>query len=705
MVGPRSVRTPSVCFLLMRSFLAVALLVASLAALPVQAQDPAAPLLTDPAGDVMLSVSGQDAGSASTLYPEVDLVSLSLAETSDAFTWTLGLADVRNANEETGADGAWSIVSFAHNGRFFELYIGRSFPALNGLQTYVELSAAESPAGPFSGLWISEATVDLAANTFSASVPRDLLADPDGAAPFPGRVLEAIAVRSTSVLSGITLIGGVPQTSTLHDITDAMPDTGGVPATYAVQVGVQQSGHARLASATPFRASNGEATTFVYEVDAANLGEDNASFELTASGAPARVDVVIPVPLLAIPAGQSIRVPVLATIPFGHQHGGIDRFLLELTDVADSGSVGRLEMGIRYLAVPQPAGHHDTLWLHMPPDGASNGAVLPFVEAFMNTLDADERAGTGNYYSTGFSGSGTTTWQSWTFGLSPGLEMGLDLDPTRTGEVSITVGSMLPLVGATLSGYLYVGTTDFFDDDTYLAYFESEAVDIDPNGRHTFDVELQPFDDVDPLPYEAGRNLYLDVELEYTGVPPPALGQAEDSPYLASGGYMRLPLNEWHDDVDDALNAVGGPVLKSKGPQERLVNPGEAAVFQAFMTNPTDEDIPVGFEVTGKHSDWATLPQTKYVLPAKGNVTVSLIVRPPVDALDEERADLILQVYPEELPELRALLRLVAEVDTDSDLADEAPLASELTKKESPLSPLTSGLALLAALGLARRRR
>lgn len=689
----------------MRFALALVVLASLAAALPSLAQDTApAALLADDAGDAQFSVQGTPAGSASQIYPAVDLIGLSVGETTDAVLWTLEVADLRAGNEETGADGTVYTIAFAHNGRYFELDLYHTVPILTGSLAFWSLAASDAPGGPFADIWDGDAPVDLQADTYSLVVPREALADLDGAAPFPGRLLEGITVAASSAFSGAQVSGLSDSTVMPQQITDAMPEAGQAPGVYAIQVGVQQTGHAHLSSPEPFRASNGEATTFVYQVEASNLGEENDTFELTVSGAPARVDLVVPVPLLVIPAGHTLTVPVLATIPFGHQHGGLDQFLVELTSQSDPGSVGRLQMGIRYLAVPQPAGHHDTVWLHMPPDGTTSGGLLPGTRGFMNTLDQDERAGTGNYYAAGFSGSGTSFSSFWFFPLEPGLAMGLDVDGSRAGTISIPIGGTFPLMGATLSGSLAVSASEFGSDGVFLAGFTTAPVDIDANGRHTFEATLDP-DGSARVPFEPGRNLFLALELEYQAVPSLLLGQADETPYVAPGGFVQVPLNEWHDDVDDALNAVGGPVLRPLGPQERQVNPGEALVFQAAMTNPTDQDIPVGFEVTGKNAQWATLPVQKMTLPAKGNVTVSLIVRPDAAALDGDRADLVLQVYPQEMPELRALLRLVAEVDTDSDLVDEAPLATELTKKESPVPPLLVVAALASALAVARRRR
>ncbi len=710
MARPRRAITPCVSFRAMKgSGPAVALLMAGLlaAALPAGAQDATAPLLTDPEGDATLIVQGTPAGSANAVYPAVDVVGLSLAELPDAFVWTLTVNDLRGGNEETGADGASYDVYFTHNGREFDLTVSLTLPAVSGVPL-ANLAARDSPDGQWSGVWFSfeDTTTDLAADTLTVTLPRETLADLDGAVPFPGRTLERMHVVSSSGLSGSS-VNVFVSTPMPYSVVDQMPNAEAEWATYAVQVGVLQAGNARLGSLQPFRASNGEATTFVYQVDASNIGEENATYQLNVVGT-TKAQVVLPVDLLTIPGGGSVQVPVLATVPFAHDHGGIDQFLLEMRDVDDPTSIGRLQMGIRYLAVPQPAGHHDTVFLHLPPASSGAQGVLGFDEGFLNTMETDDREGPGPWHARGLGFSGTTYSSYWSLGLSPGLEMGLDFDLGRVGQAVVPVASTLPLMGATLQGYLYVTDSGgFFGDHVQVASFTSAPVDIPPNGMHSYQVELVPEEDADLIPFAPGQNLYLDLELTYTLAPSPLVGFADETPALARGGLLRLPLNEYHDDVDDALAALDGPTLTALGPQERLVNPGEATVFKVAIDNPTDEPLAVRLGLTGVNAAWGALDDDAFTLPPQSTANITVVVRAPADALDGDRADLILQAYPRDEPMLRGLLRLVADVDTDADHEDDAPQAADigLPAKDTP-APSLALLALgLGAVAFARRRR
>lgn len=689
--------------------LAILLVAATLlAAIPPAAGQGLAPvpLLTDDEGDAITTVAGTPGPSADAVYPGADLVALSLVEGPSELTWVLQVGDLRPASEETGADGMTYAIRFEHHGRFFLLRILRSLPLLQD-GAYASLDARDASDGYWGTVWTSYdgVAMDFSADTFTVAVPRAALADADGAPPFPGRNLTAISVRAITTTGGGIIYSDSSGSPLLtpYTIVDDMPDTGQPPATYAVVIGVQQSGHAHLASPTPFRASNGEATTFVYQVEATNNGPRDETFELSVRDVAPRVSVVLPVPLVPIPSNTTVTVPVLATVPFAHVHGELDTFLLELTSLADADSVGRLEMGINYLAVPQPAGHHDVLFLHNPAQASATpgilGSVLPYSIGTMSTVEDEDPLPP--FYSDSLTFLGVGSRFDWQYDLAPALQMGLDVDLERMGHASLTIGTTAPLLQATLEGSLYVEGPD----SVLVGSFAPQApVDIGAQGKHTFELDFVPWKDADDVPMQPGNNLILMVSLFGDSVP--GAPGSDVSPYIQAGASMRLPLNEWHDDVDDALAAVDGPALTSLGPQERLVNPGEAVVFNVSVENPTNESIPFRLAVTGQNSAWALLPEDSFVLPPESNATFSVIVRAPAEALDGERADLILQAYPRDEPSLRGLVRLVVDVDTDADHPDEAPLAKELTKgKDAPGPALPLLAAALAGLAVRRRRR
>lgn len=694
---------------------AVALLMLLLAVpAPALAQDEPVPVLADDEGDVYVSVQGTQGPAAASAYPAVDLVALQVSEEPGAFTFVLQVADLRPGTEETGADGSAYTIGFAHNGREFRLDLYHNVPAISGGVLFPSLSARDSPDAEWAFVWGDPraVVVDYAADLLATRIPREVLADADGAVPYPGRSLEGINVASFSTLSGgtINVVVEVPVPTT---VADQMPEPGEPFGALPVQLGVTQDGHARLFSAMPFRASNGEATTYVFQVVAQNLAPEEDVMELAAVGVPARLTVVLPVPLVVLGPNETQEVPVLVTVPFGHDHGSAASFILELHSQNDPRSVGRLAMGVRFLAVPQPAGHHDTLFLHSP-QSAGAGGLLGAGMGYMNTLEEDPNDALRPMHSTGLSiGPGDTPQPQyrhrWTYALGPALEMGLDADLSRTGAFAVPVRTTLPMLAASMQVTVMVQEDlvfgpGFSPQGVILAASQPTApVDMLANAQHLFEGELVPDPDGDEVPYAAGSNLYLHVELTTVG-PVQSLGLAQEGPAIPPGGWLRLPLNEWHDRVDDALRAIDGPALHAVTEQERRVNPGEAVVFHVEVENPMNRTLALRFEVTGSNSGWASLPDDAVSVPPDSVANVTVVVRAPADAVHGERADLILQAYPAKNPAARGLLRLVAIVETGEDLPDEAATAEKLGKaKDTPAPGFL--LAALALVALAARRR
>lgn len=696
------------------SALALALLL--LLPLPAPAQEDAPPLLEDDEGDVALAAQGTQGPTAAAAYPAVDLVALRLVEEPTSFTWQVQVADLRPGNEETGVDGSAYVVTFTHNGREFQLEVYYGLPAINGDLVFPNLSSRDNPDAEWAYVWGDPRaiTLDYAADVLAVTLPRDILADADGASPYPGRSLEAIGVSASSTLSGgsAQVIVEVPLPTT---VADHMPEPGQPLAVFPVQLGVVQQGDARLFSDMPFRASNGEATTYVFDVQAQNLGDGEDVMELVAVGVPSKLTVVLPVPLLVLGAEGTQDVPVLVTVPFGHDHGSAARFLLELHSQNDRDSIGRLEMGIRFLAVPQPAGHHDTVFLHSHPSSGAGAGLLNYDVGYMNTLEDDPNDALRPMHAGGLSTGLNDAFQpqyrsQWTYALGPALEMGLDTDLTRNGAFAIPLETTVPMLGTTMQVAVSVEDEFLFgpvfnSDTTIIAASQPTApFDLPPDSKHVFEGELVPDPSGDAVPYQAGRNLYLHIEVITMG-PVPTLGAAEVSWAIPPGGSVRLPVNEWHDDVDDALALLDGPTLHAVDEQERRVNPGEAIIFDVEVENPTDRTLSMRLEVTGSNAAWASLPDDAFAVPAGAVANFTVVVRAPDDAVHGERADLIVQVYPAKNPAARGLLRLVAVVDTSEDLPDEATAAQKLGKSKDTPAPGSLFVALvLVALALNRRR-
>lgn len=662
-----------------------------------QAQEAPVDLLQDAAGDVRTEVQGQ-AGPNHPLYPAVDLVGLSMLESAADLRFTIQVADLRPGNEETGFDGTTHEIYFTHNGREFQLAFYQSLPALQDF-TYVVLSMRDRVQDEWSDVWADGFAVERSVqdNTLSVAIPRDQLVDREGSPPFLGRSLENIRVTAHSALSEGTINFGLTSQPMPSRVLDDMPESGTPGATFPIQFGVAQTGHARLWSDAPFRASNGEATTYVLLVQAENLADETDDFELVTVGVPSHVTVVLPVPYLTLDAGASFQVPVLVTVPFGHDHGSSTKFTLEMRSQSDATSVGRIEMGVRFLPVPQPAGHHNRLFLHAPA-GQSGALFFDFNSGRMNTLEVDATAGAGPYYGSGLSFGGNFR-HSWQYALTPALELGLDLDLTQTGAFSIPITSVLPLQQASLQGDLWLYGSESVHVGTLSA---TAPVDTPPQSTTLFTGEFVPADEADAIPFMPGNNLYLNLRLS-TNTPNLLLGQADEGPGIVNGAWIDLPLLEWHDEVNEALAAVDGPNLRSLGEQSRLVNPGEAVLFQAQVTNPLDEGRTIRLAASGPNAAWATFPDSVRV-PAGESANITIVIRAPVDAQHGDRSDLVLQAFTKDAPNARGLLRLVAQVDAEQDLPDEAAAAPAINGKESPAAPAMLVVAALALLAVRRRK-
>lgn len=703
---------------MVRGLVLAALLSSSLCLVPTAAaQGGPVHLLADASGDVQILVAGtQPVPDVAGAYACADLVGLDLLETRSDLTFTLSVGDLKEASQDPAADGCRYQVTFTHNGREFQLGVFRTLPALSSVP-FTTLDYRDSPGDEWSRAWssIQDAVADLAADTLTVAIARDLLADADGAAPFPGRTLDGIQVLGASGLGGGSISFGdpVPAPSIPWPATavDRMPDDPSLASSFAFLLGVAQTRHARLASSTPFRASNGEATTFVYEVTAHNLGEATDRFELEPVGVPAGFTAVVPTPVLALEPGSNATVPVLLTIPFGHQHGAMASFTLEMRSLSDAGSVGRLEMGVRFLAIPQPAGHHDDVFLHTSaPSGSVPGAPGLFGPiGYLNTLEDDPNDQGLKDCTVGFSMAEPGTWHvSWPYRLQPTLLLGLDVDAAKVGHLKVPISTTLPALEARLFASLYLevpGETMFDVELVRLAGMDwTAARDLAGTGATAlFEGDILPEETAPRLAYQPGTNLVLWLTLTFKG--PNSLGVAGEGACVMPGGSATLPLEEWHDPVDEVLAALDGPGLSPLGPQERLVNPGEAVVFPVSIANPLDGDARIELEVSGPNAAWATLASPSVLVPAHATAQASLVVRAPAGATDGERADLVLQAYARDDPTARGLLRLVAEVDTDAEHPDDTAAAAELAPKKSPSPGVVAAASLLALLAIGLRRR
>ncbi len=533
-----------------------------------------------------------------------------------------------------------------------------------------------------------ERIVDDPKRSYSGYVPRHLLADEIGAPPYPGRELTHFYVTSFTT----QVYGGNDQT-TIND-WDRMPDQGVVQTPYVVQHGTLPSGSAHLFSPNPYRGSNGGAATYVFEVTASNSGEQSSQYALSLQEAPTGWEISIPLQPFELAPGAHRTFPVVVSTPSAHQHGNTEVITLMLQDLNEPASQALLELAITYHAIPQPAGHHDTLYIHSRPSSeAATRHILASnqMTAFMNTLENDEVDS--NEPAPAANPSIMGHFYEWEILLDPSLQTGLVFDTARTGELLIALDTTGLPGEITIHGALLAQSME----TTELASIPATKIPLHVStGPLKLQLDVIPLEASNPYVYSGPTSLIL--HLIITPNRPASLTTAE-TPTLAPGGIMQLPLKEYREPIKTELagNATT-PFLAVIGEPQRQANPGDLIMFEVAARNPQSVHH---WQLYGPGAHHASL------IPMEDH-TVAVVVAVPEDAGNV--LDLVLEAQAHDETSL-GLARLLVLVDDEEDYPDDAQMVANLpsTDKTSNTPGFSAAVAVLAMMGLAgvlsRRRR
>lgn len=529
-------------------------------------------------------------------------------------------------------------------------------------------------------------------STFSAYVERMHLIDEDGSPPFDGRLLEdwrvfAEATRISHPAGGFSF-------------QDRMPDEGVAEQPFSVSLGSTGVGGLRLYSSRPIRGSNGEATSFLYPVVAANDGSQAKTVTLAARSVPAGWQVHFEPATFALGPGELLTIPVIASIPFRHQHGSSESVELVMAETGGPGSAS-LSVGVSYFAVPQPAGHHDTLTIHSHASGTSRPSdplVLDqSLRGFMSTL-AEDAEDTGEPMP-GFVNGLVNSGFRWTIALNPPLAIGLDFDLTRTGTFQAAFETEVPVVDGELTGTLYLrrGETDLV-----IANVTPVAVDLEAAGQTVVESTIVGTPAADFILDEGQARVFLVLTL---GAGRPVAVDRPEAPRLLPGSTLTLPLNEYRDPVDSELLNASRSSLVALSPLQRQANPGDSLLFQVRLTNTAPEPISPRIQLVGVNAGWGqVLGAPAEALQPGESQDLNVVVRVPGDAGRGETADFFVSVTDADSAS-PSLARLVVIVDTTAQHADDADQIAGLQPGDAKESPgLPVALALLAAVAAARAR-
>lgn len=348
-----------------------------------------------------------------------------------------------------------------------------------------------------------------------------------------------------------------------HRGVDRLPDDGAV--SFDVAIGLPQDG-LRLHTPEPLRWSNGEATTYAYNLE---LWSEDGEQDVTWS-----VDGLPPAWRIALPdldrigaAPQPVQVRV--SVPFAHQHGVTETFAL--TAEGTAGRAG-IELGVHYPAVAQPSGHHPTLHIHTAPgEPYELDTVLQVLgssearRTYMNTLE-DDPDSDGEGAPALFDGCGnddcTEMRFRWNVPLVPGLAMGLAHEPGNEGTARIDLSAAVP-VDARMRGELIVtqATVNPFRDrieGTVIAAFDAQT-----STDGSVEAPIVWGDD-DRVPYDARNQLWLAITIDTA---PTLVSQTPATPVLMSG-RLDLPLQEYHDGVASVHEAVPETATDEEAPTQ-----------------------------------------------------------------------------------------------------------------------------------------
>jgi hypothetical protein len=307
------------------------------------------------------------------------------------------------------------------------------------------------------------------------------------------------------------------------------------------------------------------------------------------------------------------------TVPFNHDHGTFHPFRVTATSRSDPLAVGAVELGVRYTRVPQPAGHHDTVWLH------AQGSSFYINALEEEEIPADEDTGAGLGGGCSFSG-GSVSGSSTLVSLVPGLQIGLDAAMERTGMAHITVRSDVPVAGGySIGGYFIVWKGDEYPETCVYEAPESAVMEIERSPPLTMDADtpvavdlpIRPLPFGDRVEYDPSQKfgLVLVVYEEASAVCCINLGVGEVQ--FVPGSSFQLPLDEYHDPVDEYFSTLSGIDLLATTSQQRDVNPGETVVFRIEAQNLGTKAASFDLQLTGLHTEWAqVLGDPRISIPA-----------------------------------------------------------------------------------------
>lgn len=658
--------------------LAALVLAASLAPTPSAAEGPT---LTDPEGDQQWVLGPAAVPVGMPVWKGGDFRSLSITEAKDTLTFDLQVTALDQQPAQSNSFVAFNTGEVT----YFVRYVYQALPGQEP-SSFSALGTVSDKGVPRRVAFLEHA-FDPATGLMRAIVPRAYLADEDGRIPLMGDEL-------TDIFAQTLLIIPLPDGSRL-ETRDVMPDTGS--GSFPITLGGEVSGHLRLFALDPVRVSNGEAGTFIYHLRAENHGDAPDEVAITTQDIPEGWEVRVE-PLVQLKPGEAKEFVALVSIPFTHEHGEYASLKLTATSARDASARATSELGILHTPIPQPTGHHSELYLHpIEPFTGPLSSVQPFYAPLMTTESGHEEDmpyASPNYQEQGFSG-----W-AWRVALDPSLQMGLDFDIERVGELTLGI-----LGSAPGSGTVEIRVELERPGESPLQLVEpaSAPVTLDHQTPSVATFQLVPTPESDYIAYKAGQNIQVIVLLT-----PDPTTLFPKPPVLTTLDYkLTLPLNEYSDPVVSAEEAPGALTLVVEGAAERAGVRGASLVYPLTLTNRGEAEDTVRLELAGTDAQRAELiPAGEHRLAPGQVLPLTLGVTLPAGGNDGESLEVLVVARSQTDPTVTAIARTRSTI-ADAGGADDTLVlaAARDASRDSPGAGLALvALALVGAL-LVRRRR
>lgn len=629
-------------------------------------------LLEDPVGDVAAGSYSNPSLTVPVSQPTADLLSLSVSETPSAILAYLGVAAVPDESTPTGQQVRASYsLAFRYETQDFVAYISGSPPG----------GAAEAYRGTFcKGTWEQQETcldgMELAvlpgAKSFGIQITKESLGELSGVQPVMGMQVDnwrALAYLARP-LSNDFWVG--------DHLNDPITDQ----AAYEFQFGIPQSGPLQMSGKNLYIVSNGLATSYPFRLNLTNSLEQAQQVRLTSKNVPPGWQVTLPEATISVPPGGTQSVVVVLTVPFRHAHGSIERFVVEAQDSAGM-PLTSLDMGLIYTETPQPTGHHNNLYIHSFAGGQSG---------FMSTLSEDS-GDSGEGIRGQMQPSGTTLFDVfWKLDLQPGLAVGLDFDPMRQGTLEVPIFTAIDTPNMHLVGSLAIEGNGGM---VPVAQVSSNKVNGAAQQTTTLaaDIIIEP--DADLVTFKPGTNLVLLLTLASD------LGVWTPNDIMP-GGWLSLPLFDYHDDVDAAIASLSGLTWSSETSTGLRGPPGSDIVVPIVLESSSPDAKRIRVQIDSSPEGIASFsgPQEAVVRPGSP-LAGQLVIRIPDSAQTGELLDVVLIAQDQAGSGALAVHRVAIIVDPTAPASQFTP--TETPTKESPTPSGIVLIVLLVALLLKRR--